>query len=85
MELVCLLPPLTRVTLGKAAHSLALPGSYPGREVSTPGSSPLLAEISPRLIPNSLGVQGAQLVFGLIAIFLSKAAVTAVERHWFLK
>lgn len=85
LGLVCLLSPLTRVTSGKSAHSWALPGSYLGKEVSTPGSLPLLAEISPRLIPNSLGVQGDQLFFGLIAIFFSKAAVTAVERHRFLK
>lgn len=85
LGLVWLLSPLTWAASGKAAHSWALSGSYVGRDVSAPGSSPLLAEISPRLIPNSLGVQGAQLLFGLIAIFFSKVAVTAVERHRFLK
>lgn len=69
----------------KGCSLLGLLSSYLGRDISTPGTSPLLAEFSPCLIANSLGVQGAQLIFGLIPIFLSKVVVTAVERHWFLK
>lgn len=56
LGLFCLLSPLTRDASGKAARSWALPASYVGRDVSTPGSSPLRADISPHLIPNSLGV-----------------------------
>lgn len=59
LGMVWLLSPLTQAASGKFARSWALPGGCGVRNLSAPGSSPLLAEISPHLVPNSLGVQGA--------------------------
>lgn len=69
LGLVWLLSPLSQAASGRFADSWVLPGHCIGRNLSAPGSSPLLAEISPCLVPNSLGVQEARLCFDSLFSF----------------